>query len=489
MTSEPRAPRRTGVSRRGLVGGLAAAPLAGLATFSAVSARSSGTPSAAPAAPARPVAARVAAGRPPAPGRRRPNIVLVVLDDLGRGEVGSYGQRTIRTPVLDRLAADGLRFTDAYANPSCAPTRASLLTGLHTGHARVKSNADATTGLRAEDVTVAEVLRAAGYTTGHIGKWGLGPDNGANPSHPNSQGFDHFFGHINQRHAHDYWPTYLWRNGDRVTYPENEGADVTYTTDLFTREALDFIDRGKDDPFFLYLGYTTPHAPNEIPGDAPYSGEDWPEGERNHAAQITRTDADIGRVLDRLAHHGLADDTLVIVTSDNGPHAAGHNMGHVGSTLPHDVEFFDSNGPLRGRKFGVYEGGVRVPLIVRPPAALRRAGGLTPGTVLRQPVAVWDLLPTLAEAGGAEVPRGLDGVSFVPALTGRAQPEHAYLYWEADGADEAVRFGDWKGVRPEEGPVELYHLRRDPYESTDVAAAHPALVRRAERLLADAVAS
>ncbi|AZM48702.1 N-acetylgalactosamine-6-sulfatase [Streptomyces sp. WAC 06738] len=466
MTHGSAFPSRPGFSRRGFLGGVAALSLAGAGA----------------------VPGRAVAGTGQHGGGRRPNIVLIVLDDLGRGELGCYGQRRIRTPVLDGLAAEGIRFTDAYANPSCAPTRASLLTGLHTGHASVKSNADAATGLAATDLTVAEVLRSAGYTTGLVGKWGLGPETGGNPSHPNSQGFDSFFGHIDQRHAHDYWPTYLWRDGERVSYPENDGADVTYTTDLFTRETLEFLDRSRDEPFFLHLNYTTPHAPNEIPDDAPYTHEDWPEGERNHAAQITYTDGEIGKVLARLAELGLADDTLVLVTSDNGPHAAGHNMGHVGSTLPHDPEFFDSNGPLRGIKFTVYEGGIRVPLIVRLPAALRTARGPAPGSVLHDPVAVWDHLPTLAEVGGAAAPEGLDGVSFVPALTGRRQTRHPYLYWEADGADEAVRFGRWKGVRPEDGPVELYDLRADPGEQSDVAAARPELVRTAERLLADAVA-
>lgn len=462
MTPEPHVPHGPGVSRRGLLGGIATASLSGLA-----------------AAPA------VAGERG---SRRPPNIVLIVLDDLGWGELGCYGQRVIRTPVVDGLAAEGLRFTQAYANPSCAPTRASLLTGLHTGHAPVKSNADAEKGLPAEDVTVAEVLRSTGYATGLVGKWGLGPDTGDNPSHPNSQGFDYFFGYINQRHAHDYWPTYLWRNGRRVLYPENEGADVTYAIDLFTQEALDFIDRSQDGPFFLSLNYTTPHAPNEIPSDAPYSDEDWPQGERNHAAQITHTDGEIGKVLAHLAQRGLADDTLVLLTSDNGPHNAGANFQHVGSTLPHDPEFFDSNGPLRGIKFTVYEGGIRVPLIVRLPAALRAADGPKPGSVLRDPVAVWDFLPTLAEVGGADAPEGLDGVSFLPALTGREQPSHPYLYWEADGADEAVHFGNWKGVRPEDGPVELYNLHADIGEQRDVSASHPGLVREVERLLADAVA-
>jgi arylsulfatase A-like enzyme len=467
---------RPGVSRRALLTGAAASVVAALATATAV-ARPAGAVTEAPAG------ADTAAA-----GRRAPNVLLILLDDLGRGELGSYGQQTIRTPVLDGLAAQGARFTQAYAAPSCAPTRASLLTGLHTGHATVKANSDAGKGLRAEDVTVGEVLQGAGYTTGIVGKWGLGPDNGDNPSHPNRQGFDHFFGYIDQTHAHDYWPTYLWRNGTKVRYPENANADVTYATDLFTQEALDFIDRSQDEPFFLYLAYTTPHAPNEIPSDAPYSDEDWPQGERNHAAQITRVDAEIGRVLARLDELGLAEDTLVVVASDNGPHTAGAGFEHVGSTLPHDPEFFDSNGPLRGVKFTVYEGGIRIPLIVRLPEELRAAGGVAPGSVVHDPVAVQDFLPTFAEVAGAPVPPALDGISFVPALTGRDQPSHEYLFWEHDRKDQAVRFGNWKGVRPKDGPVELYHLNQDPGESTDLAARHPALVRKVERLLADAVA-
>lgn len=467
---------QTGVSRRSLLGGMAATALTGLAAASSW-----------PSAAAAEAPAEAPGGALTGQNRRAPNILLILLDDLGRGELGSYGQQVIRTPVLDGLAAEGARFTQAYATPSCAPTRASLLTGLHTGHAPVRSNRDADEGLRAEDVTVGEVLRDAGYTTGHIGKWGLGPDTGDNPSHPNRQGFDYFFGYINQTHAHDYWPTYLWRDGEKVRYPENKNADITYATDLFTQEALDFIDRSRNDPFFLYLAYTTPHAPNEIPDDAPYSEEDWPQGERNHAAQITHVDAEIGRVLSRLDELGLRDDTLVLVASDNGPHKAGKNFEHVGSTLPHDPEFFDSNGPLRDIKFTVYEGGIRVPLIVRLPASLRAAGGIEPGSEVHDPVAVWDFLPTFAEAAGARTPPGLDGVSFVPALTGGEQPQHEYLYWEQEGKDQAVRFGNWKGVRLENRPVELYHLNQDVGERDDLAAQHPALVRKVERLLAGAV--
>ncbi len=281
----------------------------------------------------------------------RPNFLLVILDDLGRGEVGAYGQQVLRTPVLDALAAEGMRFDQAYATPTCAPTRCALLTGLHTGHARVKSNTDASRGLLPEDVTVAEVLRDAGYTTGLVGKWGLGPDNGDNPSHPNSQGFDYFFGYLNQGHAQDYWPTYLWRNERRVKYPENKHADTTYVGDLITQEALGFLDRlAPGERFFLTVAPTLPHAPNEIPSDKPYSNKRWPAGERNHAAQVTAADAQVGVVLDGLRARGLADDTLVLVISDNGPHSEGAHYGRVGSRRPHDAEFSTATGSCAARR-------------------------------------------------------------------------------------------------------------------------------------------
>jgi len=421
-----------------------------------------------------------------------PNILLFVVDDLGWGEVGAYGQRTLRTPVLDGLAADGVRFTEAYATPTCAPTRASLLTGLHTGHARVKSNRDAGRGLAARDITVAEVLRDAGYTTGVVGKWGLGPDHGNNPSHPNRQGFDYFFGYLGQQQAHDYWPTHLWRNGERVGYSENVGADTTYAADLFTAEALAFLDRiTPGERFFLDVSLTTPHAPNEIPSDAPYSNRPWPKGERNHAAQVTATDAQIGTILAGLAARGLSEDTVVLVVSDNGPHREGAAYDGVGSRLPHDAEFFNSNGRLRGIKRDVYEGGIRVPMIARVPASLRATGGVAaPGTVVDTPVAVWDLPATFAELAGTSAPTAKDSVSLVPSLRGRRQPGHDHLYWQfrEDGFDEAVRFGQWKAVRHHRRRTELYQLHRDPGETTDVARRFPSVVRRAERLMARSVA-
>ena len=411
-----------------------------------------------------------------------------MVDDLGWGEVGAYGQRTIRTPVLDALAAEGVRFTEAYATPTCAPTRASLFTGLHTGHARVKSNADAGRGLLAEDVTVAEVLRDAGYTTGLVGKWGLGPDTGSNPSHPNSQGFDYFFGYLNQRHAHDYWPTYLWRNDQRVEYPENAGADTTYAADLFTAEALGFLDRlAPGERFFLDVSLTTPHAPNEIPSDAPYSDRPWPAGERNHAAQVTATDAQIGVILAGLAERGLAEDTVVLVVSDNGPHNEGAGYGHVGSRRPHDAEFFDSNGPLRGIKRDVYEGGIRVPMIARVPQSLRASGGVAaPGTVVDTPVAVWDVPATFAELAGTVVPTAT-GQRLLRARPARGGtwPATTTSTGSSSRAATTRRSASASGRRSGTtvGRTELLQLNRDLAETTDVA--QPLPVGRAQGRAAD----
>ncbi len=378
----------------------------------------------------------------------RPNIVWIMADDLGYGDVGCYGQKVIRTPNIDRLAAAGVRFTHCYAGSTvCAPSRCTLMTGRHTGHARVRSNS--LVPLAAEDVTVAEVLKSAGYATGMFGKWGLGePDT---TGIPNRQGFDEWFGYLNQHHAHNYYPDYLWKNEQKVPL-ENVVKDnvattrAAYSADLITREALDFLDRHAQRRFFLYLPFTLPHANNEagkagmeVPSDAPYTAEPWPQPQKNHAAMITYLDAQVGKVLAKLAELKLADDTIVFFTSDNGPHREGGA----------DPEFFHSSGPLRGFKRALYEGGIRVPMIVRWP------GKITPRSVSSQVWAFWDALPTLAELAGAAPPAGLDGISMVPALlgersAGRAQQDHEYLYWEFSekGFAQAVPIGDWKAVRP-----------------------------------------
>jgi arylsulfatase A-like enzyme len=420
----------------------------------------------------------------------QPNIVFILADDLGYGDLGCYGQKLIRTPCLDRMAAEGIRFTDCYAGSTvCAPSRCSLMTGLHTGHARVRGNA--LVPLEPGDVTVAEVLKSAGYTTAIIGKWGLGE--AGSTGIPTRQGFDYWFGYLNQAHAHNYYPAFLWRNETQVrlqnevpgTTPERPfGSGVAtkrieYSHDLFVREAAEYLQRHRNDRFFLYLALTIPHANNEagkrgmeVPDYGPYADKDWPEPEKGRAAMITRMDADIGRLFGQLKQLGLDEKTIVFFSSDNGPHREGGA----------DPEFFRCSGPLRGIKRSMHEGGIRVPMIVRWP------GRIKPGTS-PLPWAFWDVLPTLAELAGATPPPGLDGISVVPTLLGRpGQKEHEFFYWEfhEGGSQQAVRMGPWKAVRPWQGAIQLYDLRTDLGESRDVAAEHPEIVSKIEAYLAAA---
>ncbi len=428
-------------------------------------------------------------------GRRPPNIILVLADDLGYGDLGSYGQKNIRTPALDRMAAEGMRFTDHYAGSTvCAPSRSALMTGLHTGHTPVRGNREVRPmgqhPLDDDVVTVAEVLKSAGYVTGLIGKWGLGGP--GTSGEPNRQGFDYFYGYLCQRHAHNYYPEFLFRNRERVPLanvvaePKREdGAGVAvqrvqYSHDLIVEQALSFIERNKGRPFFLALTVTIPHANNEagdkgmeIPDYGSYAETDWPEPQKGHAAMITRLDRDVGLLLELLDRHGLAGDTLVLFTSDNGPHREGG----------HDPEFNDSNGPLRGIKRDLYEGGIRVPLIARWP------GHVPANTVSDHVSAFWDYLPTFAELVGVPAPPGLDGISMAPALRGDRshQPQHEFLYWEFhEGASskQAVRMGRWKAVRLAQGqPLELYNLAADIGETKNVAREHPDVVARIEEYL------
>ena len=412
-------------------------------------------------------------------GQRRPNIILIVADDLGRGDLGAYGQRFIRTPNLDRMAREGMRFTDAYApSPVCAPSRASFMTGLHQGHARIRGNMgrnNERVPLRPEDVTVAEVLKGAGYRTGLVGKWGLGEP--GTTGVPGRQGFDYFYGYLNQAHAHDYYTDYLWQNDERVTL-----RGGTYTHDLLTREALAFVRQGGAAPFFLYLAYTLPHANNEltrktgngmeVPSDAPYSRERWSPPQRNYAAMVTRLDADVGELVRLLKEMDIDRETVVIFTSDNGPQ--GKDEGGYDQTL------FDSNGPLRGLKRELYEGGIRVPLLVRWPGRVRA------GVTSAFPLTLCDLLPTAASLAGARVPAATDGVSLHNLLLGGRAPRRGPLYWEfhEGGFAQAVRMGNWKAVRKGmNGTVELYDLKTDVGETRDVSARHPALVRRAAEVM------
>ena len=408
-----------------------------------------------------------------------PNIIFILADDLGYGDLGCYGQKKIRTPNIDRLAAEGMRFTQCYAGSTvCAPSRCSLMTGLYTGHARIRGNANVP--LKQEDVTVAEILKPAGYNTAVIGKWGLG--NEGTTGVPNQKGFDQWFGYLDQVQAHNYYPEFLWRNERQWTLRGNaNGQKGEYSNDWFTRAATNFIRINQKHPFFLYLAYTIPHANNElgartgngmeVPGDAPYSNESWPPVEKNKAAMITRLDTDVGKILEKLKEQKIDQDTIVFFASDNGP----HKEGGV------DPKFFESSGPLRGIKRDLYEGGIRVPMIVRWP------GKIKAGSTNDQVWAFWDFLPTAAELTGAKLPKGIDGISMMPALLGLKQTnQHEFLYWEfhENGFSQAARTGDWKGVKPgPDKPLELYNLKEDPGEKNNIAGQHQDIIAKIEQYL------
>ena len=410
----------------------------------------------------------------------RPNIIFIMADDLGYGDLSCYGQKTIQTPNIDRLATEGVRFTQVYAGSTvCAPSRCTLMTGKHQGHAIVRGNRDPEVALRAEDTTVAEVLKRAGYTTALYGKWGIGGP--VTSGRPNLKGFDDFFGYLSQWHAHTFYPEHLWENEIECFIRGNLGRQQgEYSHDLFTDRALKFLDRKHDKPFFLYLPYTIPHTNNElgratgdgmeVPDYGSYAEKDWPNPEKGFAAMIERLDRDVGRIIDKLRERGIDGNTIVFFTSDNGPHREGG----------HDPDFFQSRGPLRGIKRDLYEGGIRVPTLARWP------GTIKPGRVSDQVWAFWDVLPTLAELGGAAAPRDTDGISMVPALLGKTQKQHEYLYWEFHerGFRQAIRMGDWKGIRLAKGAeIELYDLAKDLGEENNIAGKHPDIVRKIEQLM------
>ena len=420
-----------------------------------------------------------------------PNLIFIMVDDLGYGDLGCYGQKTIKTPNIDRLAAEGMKFSQFYAGCTvCAPSRCVLMTGLHMGHCYIRGNAKI--DLRPEDVTVAELMKSKGYATGLFGKWGIGHE--GTSGMPTRQGFDRFFGYLDQHHAHNFYPSFLIDQEQRMELRNvvpNEGqygqgvatSKVDYSHDLIMSRALSFVEKQKDDPFFLYLALTIPHANNEagkkgmeIPSLGEFAERDWPEPQKGTAAMITHMDRDIGRLMQMLKDLKIDKNTIVMFTSDNGPHAEGGN----------DPDFFNSNGPLRGIKRALYEGGIRVPMIARWP------GHIEAGSTSDHIGYFGDLMATASEISGAELPEGRDSISFLPTLLGDAdkQQNHDYLYWEfyEQGGRRAVRIGDWKGIiQPWDSvKVELYNLAADLEESKNVAAEHPEVVARVKAAIKDA---
>jgi arylsulfatase A len=438
-----------------------------------------------------------AASAPP-----RPNVVFILADDLGYGDLGCYGQTKIRTPNIDRMASGGTRFTNFYSGCTvCAPSRCTLMTGKHLGHAAVRDNMQRGPGLEGQHpmdpgtITVAQILRRAGYATAIVGKWGLGmPEDHSSPL---DFGFDHHYGYLCQGMAHTYYPPYLWRDNVKEMLAGNppyaygqrgviESSGKTYSHDLMTGDALAWIRAHRSEPFFLYLAFTIPHLSLQVPEDslAEYRGN-WSETPMNssthyanhaapraaYAAMITRMDRDVGRLIGLIQELGLDDRTIMFFASDNGA---------VFPLAGTDPEFFHSNGNLRGYKQDLYEGGIRTPFIARWTGRIK-AGATSPLAG-----AFWDILPTLCDLAGAQAPADIDGLSIAPTLLGQSgQRLHEYLYWEYHGAGgaQAVRFGDWKAIRnnvrkaPSARP-ELYNLAADPGEKVNVAEEHPDLAEK-----------
>ena len=405
----------------------------------------------------------------------KPNIIFIMADDLGYGDLGCYGQTKIKTPELDKLAKQGMRFTDFYAGTAvCAPTRCSLMTGKHTGHTYIRANSPgypkSQMPIPADTETVAAMLKRQGYNTACIGKWGLGTHE--NSGDPQKHGFDLFYGYYEQVHAHTYYTDHLFRNGKRI---ELDGK--TYSHDLMTAEALSFIDESKNKPFFLYLPYTIPHAKFEVPELGEYADKPWNKDQKAQAAMITRLDRDVGTITEKIAELGLAKNTLIMFTSDHGTH------GSAGA-----VKLFNASGPLRGIKRGMYEGGLRAPLIAYWPGTVPAA------TTTDFPCAFWDMMPTFAELSGGTPKGENDGLSIVPTLQGNfdQQKKHDYLYWELfEGKvhNRAVRIGDWKGVIPnwyKSQKLELYNLKTDLGEKNNVADKHPDIIAKMKKTIAEA---
>jgi arylsulfatase A-like enzyme len=438
--------------------------------------------------------------------KKAPNIIFILSDDLCWGDLGCFGQQKIKTPNIDIIATEGMRFTQAYCgNAVSAPSRCGLMTGLHPGHARVRDNSFKSfrESLQEGDFTVAMLLKQTGYKTGLFGKWGLA--NYDQPGVPNNMGFDEFFGYLNQQHAHTYYPEFLYHNKEKIYFPENiehfklenyskqspynENGEVmpngikdpsrkaTYSFDVYAQKSLEFVKENKDNPFFLYLAYTTPHGPLIVPDLGIYKDENWDIQLKEWAAMITRMDTEVGKLLALLKELKIDDNTIIFFASDNG-----NQGGYDGRYLklksgPTIREFFDQDSPTRGGKGDSYDGAFHVPAMVRWP------GHIKPGQVSDHIWAFWDFLPTAAEIAGIEAPSAIDGISILPTLLGKeGQKQHEYLYWEYQQS-QAIRSGKWYAHRASGKQIELYDLITDPKQSNDLSGSQPDVIRKMEDIM------
>ena len=407
----------------------------------------------------------------------KPNIIFIMSDDQGYADLGCYGSQYVKTPHLDKMAAEGMRFTQVYAgSPVCAPTRCVLLTGKHSGHITRRDNR--TTDdidkpfrkrklipLNSADYTFGEMMQGAGYKTGAFGKWGLG--NPGTTGTPDKQGFDEFYGYIDQVHAHNYYTDFLMHNTDTIPIPENKnGQRKVYAHDIIADKSLKFIKENTEKPFFLYLPYTPPHGKYEVPDNSLYAEQPWDEKVKNYAAMISRMDEDVGELFALLKKLNLDKNTIVFFTSDHGPNRP-------------FLKDLASNKPFRGIKRQVLEGGLRVPMIVRWPQKIKA------GTVSDFPWAFWDVMPTLADLAGITSPKETDGISVIPTLLGQSQKPHKFLYWEFYSPfQQAVRIENWKGIRLGTAEsIHLFDLRTDKKEKQNVAAAHPEIVAKMAQIM------
>lgn len=431
-----------------------------------------------------------------------PNIIYIMADDLGYGDLSCYGQKIIQTPNIDQLAEEGIKFTQHYSGTSvCAPSRSVLMTGLHVGHNPIRGNMQyephGQKPLPDSTITVAEALKTAGYTTGMIGKWGLGIE--GSEGDPNVQGWDYFFGYTDQVLAHNYYPEYLVKNGEHVKlknevkyldstkwhggYGSYSTKKVEYSNDLFTDDALRFIKENAEQPFFLYLPYTIPHnngeAPlgerQEVPDLERFEYKDWPKETKGYAAMIERLDDYVGAITKLVDSLGLGNNTLIVFTSDNGP-LQEHKHGFTA--------FFDSNGKLKGGKRDLYEGAIRVPFVAR------WTGKIAPGRITDHQSVFYDFLPTACDIAGIDVPVETDGISYLPELLGEEQAKHEFLYWEflEGGKLQAIRKGNFKGLRLNvfenpDAPIKLYDLSNDISEENNIADQHPEIVQEMQSVM------